>query len=141
VHVEANPAYERHAGIPNVGQRVRDMVPDEADGWVELYRRVLLTGEPIRFERELVATERYLELSALRVEPASPRQVAVLFQDVTARKRDEEARAEGERRAGEAHRLLDAVVSGTEDVIATMDTHPSVACAAPSSHRTLHFLG
>jgi PAS domain S-box-containing protein len=123
VHVEANPAYERHAGIPKVvGQKVRDMVPEEADGWVDLYRRVLVTGEPIRFERELVATGRHLELSAFRVEPASRRQVGVLFQDVTARKRAEEARKEEQRRAEAAHRLLDAVASGTEDVIATMDT-------------------
>jgi PAS domain S-box-containing protein len=88
VHVEANPAYERHAGISNVvGQKVREMVPHEADGWVALYRRVLVTGEPIRFERELVATGRHLELSAFRVEPQSRKQVAVLFQDVTDQRR------------------------------------------------------
>jgi signal transduction histidine kinase/ActR/RegA family two-component response regulator len=92
VHVEANPAYTQHAGIPNVvGQKLREMVPLEADGWVELYGGVLRTGMPIRFERELVATSRYLELAAFRVEPASRRQVAVLFQDITARKRAEEA--------------------------------------------------
>src|SRR6185369_3351799 len=35
IHVEANAAYARHAGIPNVvGQKVRTMVPDEAAGWV-----------------------------------------------------------------------------------------------------------
>ena len=34
VHIEANPAYARHAGIPNVvGQKLREMVPDEADAW------------------------------------------------------------------------------------------------------------
>jgi hypothetical protein len=59
VHVEANPAYAHHAGIPDVvGQKVRKMVPDEADGWLELYGGVLRTGKPIRFERELVATGR-----------------------------------------------------------------------------------
>lgn len=90
VHIQANPAYERHAGIPQVvGQKVREMVPDEAGAWVELYRQVLLTGEPIRFERELVATGRHLELAAFRVEPASRKEVAVIFQDVTARKRAE----------------------------------------------------
>ncbi len=90
VHVEANPAYELHAGIPDVvGQKLREMVPAEADGWVELYGGVLRTGKPIRFERELVATGRHLELAAFRVEPASRRQVAVLFQDITARKRAE----------------------------------------------------
>ncbi|HEU4378510.1 MAG TPA: PAS domain-containing protein [Hyphomicrobiaceae bacterium] len=90
IHIEANAAYARHTGIHNVvGQKVRAMVPDEAAGWVELYRDVLLTGNPIRFERELVATGRYLELASFRVEPAAHRQVAVLFQDITARKRAE----------------------------------------------------
>jgi len=67
------------------------MVPDEADGWAELYGGVLRSGVPIRFERELVATGRHLELAAFRIEPASRRQVAVLFQDITARKRAEAA--------------------------------------------------
>ena len=92
VHVAANPAYLANAGIPDVvGQRVRDMVPQEADGWVEIYRNVLLSGEPVRFERELVRTGRYLELAAFRVEPVERRQVAVLFQDVTKRHRAERA--------------------------------------------------
>ncbi len=92
VHVMANPAYAANAGIPDVvGQRVREMVPAEAEAWVEVYRDVLLTGEPVRFERELVATGRYLELAAFRVEPPERRQVAVLFQDVTARHRAEVA--------------------------------------------------
>ncbi|TAJ36763.1 MAG: response regulator [Reyranella sp.] len=92
IHIEANAAYARHAGIPNVvGQKLREMVPDEADGWVEFYGKVLRTGEPVRFERELVATGRHLELAAFRLEPASLRQVAVLFQDVTPRKKAEEA--------------------------------------------------
>jgi PAS domain S-box-containing protein len=90
VHIQANPAYERHTGISDVvGQKVHEMVPDEAAAWVQLYRQVLLTGEPIRFERELVATHRHLELAAFRVEPGSRREVAVIFQDVTARKRAE----------------------------------------------------
>jgi signal transduction histidine kinase len=90
IHVEANPAYTRHAGIPNVvGQKVREMVPTEADEWVARYREVLVTGKPIRFEQELVATGRHLELAAFRIEPPSLKQVAVLFQDVSARKRAE----------------------------------------------------
>ena len=90
VHVSANPAFVANAGIPDVvGQRVRDLVPDEADAWVDIYRRVLLTGEPVRFERELVKTGRYLELAAFRVEPPERRQVAVLFQDGTGRHRAE----------------------------------------------------
>lgn len=90
VHVEANEAYARHAGIRNVvGQRVREMVPDEAEEWVRIYGQVLTTGQPIRFERELVATGRLLELAAFRIEPAEKRQVAVLFQDITSRRQAE----------------------------------------------------
>lgn len=93
VHVEANPACTDNTGIPNiVGRKIREMVPDEAGGWVEIYRKVLLTGEPVRFERELVATGRYLDLSAFRIEPAERRQVAVVFKDVTEHRRFEDER-------------------------------------------------
>ncbi|MET0335670.1 MAG: PAS domain S-box protein, partial [Rhizobacter sp.] len=92
IHIAANPAYLANAGIANVvGQRVREMVPLEAEGWVRIYRDVLVTGQPIRFERELEKTGRYLELAAFRIDPAERRQVAVLFQDVTLRHRAERA--------------------------------------------------
>ncbi len=112
VHVLANPAYAANAGIPDVvGQKVREMVPDEADGWVEIYRNVLTSGVPVRFERELERTGRYLELAAFRIDPPERRQVAVLFQDVTRRHRSDRALRELndtlERRVEEevAHRL------------------------------------
>jgi PAS domain S-box-containing protein len=90
LHVQANPAYERHSGIFNVvGKKVREMVPDEADLWVERYREVLETGVSIRFEQELVATGRHLELAAFRIEPPSRREVAVIFQDITQRREAE----------------------------------------------------
>lgn len=92
VHVEANEAYAINAGIPDVvGQKVREMVGDEADEWVRRYREVLVTGRPIRFEKELEKTGRWLELAAFRLEPASRKQVAVLFKDLTARRQAEKA--------------------------------------------------
>jgi PAS domain S-box-containing protein len=129
VHVEANPAYERHAGIADVvGQEVRQMVGDEAQGWIDLYRGVLVTGQPIRFERELVATGRYLELAAFRVEPAERRQVAVLFQDITARRRAEarlrELNETLESRVAEAlagRKVFADVVEGTDAFVQVAD--------------------
>jgi PAS domain-containing protein len=95
LHIEANAAYARHAGIENVvGQKLREMVGDEADAWIERYGGVLRSGEPIRFQQELVATGRFLELAAVRIEPPSRKLVAVLFQDITARRRAEIALAE-----------------------------------------------
>lgn len=92
LHVIANDAYERHTGMPNaVGQRVRDIVPDEADDWIAFYGKVLQSGEPIRFRNELVATGRHLEVSSFRLGPFEKRLVAVQFKDVTDKVRAETA--------------------------------------------------
>ncbi len=107
VHREANPAYERHAGLSNiVGKTAHGVLTaQEADEWLALFRPVLVTGEPIRFERELVATRRHLDVECFRIEPPARRQLAILFQDVTARKNAELALRELnetlERRVGE----------------------------------------
>ncbi|NQE63838.1 PAS domain-containing protein [Caulobacter sp. RHG1] len=129
VHIMANAAYERHAGIPNVvGQKLREMVGEEADAWVARYGAVLRTGEPIRFEQELVATGRHLSLSSFRIEPPELRQVAVLFQDVTARKQAEaELRRLNETleaRVAQAlaeRRLLADIVEGTNIFVQVAD--------------------
>ncbi|QNN66240.1 PAS domain-containing protein [Sphingomonas rhizophila] len=87
IHIAANDAYAENAGIPDVvGQKLREMVPDEADAWVARYGEVLRTGKPIRFIQELVATGRWLELSAFRIEPPERKHVAVLFRDITDRR-------------------------------------------------------
>nr|WP_283938203.1 PAS domain-containing protein [Sphingomonas brevis] len=129
VHIEANDAYARHSGITDVvGQRLREMVPDEADSWAERYRAVLETGEPIRFEQELVATGRHLELAAFRLEPPERRQVAVLFQDITARRQAEIALQQLnvtlEQRISDAlaeRKLLAELVEGTDAVVQVVD--------------------
>jgi PAS domain S-box-containing protein len=129
VHVDANTAYARHAGIPNVvGQKLHEMVGDEADSWAERYGAVLRTGQPIRFEQELVATGRHLSLSAFRIEPASRRQVAVLFQDVTERRRAELALRQLnetlEARVAEAlaeRKILAEIVEGTNAFVQVVD--------------------
>jgi PAS domain S-box-containing protein len=97
VHVEANAAYERHAGLSGiVGRKLSEVVGDEADAWVARFGDVLKTGVPVRFQQELVATGRYLELAAVRIEPPSRKQVAVIFQDISARRRAEIAVGQSE---------------------------------------------
>jgi PAS domain S-box-containing protein len=92
VHVEANPAAAEQVGLAGVvGRRIRDLAPEDAAQWIDLYRGVLETGRPIRFEKAFEATGRWLELSAFRVEPPGRRQVAVLFKDLTDRNRTERA--------------------------------------------------
>ncbi|MDB6452871.1 ATP-binding protein [Falsirhodobacter sp. 20TX0035] len=92
VHIESNSGYQRHTGIPDiVGKTVYDVAPNDAPEWVALYGRVLASGQPLRFERSFTEIDRHIEVSAARLEPASLRQVSVLFRDITERKRNEAA--------------------------------------------------
>jgi signal transduction histidine kinase/CheY-like chemotaxis protein len=102
VHIEANSGYERHTGISGiVGKRLREIEPDNAGQWLDLYGGVLATGQAIRFEQHFVAARRYIEVSASRMEPASLGQVSVLFRDITARRQAEAALRESEEFARE----------------------------------------
>ncbi len=114
VHIEANSGYERHTGISGIiGKRLREIEPDNAGQWLDLYGGVLASGQAIRFEQHFVAVNRYIEVSASRMEPASLRQVSVLFRDITARRRAEAALRESEEIAREAvQRVQMALAAG-----------------------------
>ncbi|GGX79710.1 PAS domain S-box protein [Massilia dura] len=122
VHLEANPAYIRHAGIPDiVGKTARgELTESEADAWVAIFRNVLETGELVRFERELEATDRHLEVACSRIEPPARRQVAIVFQDVSSRKR-------AERKLSELNETLESqVVQRTAERDRMWDTSPDL---------------
>jgi len=98
-YLEANPAFATQSGMSDiVGKTIRQALPDEPEGWCFLYDTVLSTGKPIRFERELVSRGRILELYAFRVEDESHRRVAVIFKDITERKRVDAVLRESEER-------------------------------------------
>ncbi|MFP3546322.1 response regulator [Rhizobium sp. SIMBA_035] len=102
VHIEANSGYGRHTGISDIiGKTLREIEPNAPDQWLTLYGGVLESGRAIRFEQHFVAVDRYIEVSASRVEPASLRQVSVLFRDITARRQAENALRDSEATARE----------------------------------------
>ena len=122
VHLEANPAYMRHAGIPDiVGKTGRgELTESEADAWIAIFRKVLETGEPARFERKLEATDRHLEVACSRVEPATKRQLAIVFTDISARKW-------AERRLRELNETLESqVAERTAERDRMWDTSPDL---------------
>lgn len=89
--LEANPAAERHNGVRNpVGKTLREVVPSARIGWVKRYDDALQTGDAVRFSDYSPALGRWFDVSATRLGDASSRQVAILFNDVTERKRNEE---------------------------------------------------
>ncbi|MEO2089118.1 MAG: ATP-binding protein, partial [Gemmataceae bacterium] len=91
--LEVNPAFEAQSGMRAVtGRRMREFVADIEEHWLANYGRVALTGEPVRFANEYTGLNRWFEVYAFRVGPPAARRVAVLFTDITARRRAVEDR-------------------------------------------------
>jgi len=87
-YIEVNPAFEIQAGVSNVvGKTLRQAFPDLTEQWYVTFDSILETGEPSRLERELSAGGPVMELYAFRVEGETQSRVAVIFKDVSARKR------------------------------------------------------
>ena len=91
--LEANPAFTKQTGLAGaVGRTMRELAPAHEAHWFETYGRVALTGEPTRFEAPAAALGRWYDVYAFRVGAPHARRVAILFADVTPRKRAEAER-------------------------------------------------
>jgi PAS domain S-box-containing protein len=139
--VEVNPAFERHTGLHGaVGRRVRELAPDLEPHWFEIYGRVATTGEPVRFVNEARPLNgRWFDVYAFRAGDPARHRVALLFTDITERKRLEAdlrhrvaELAEADRRKDEflamlAHELRNplAAVQGAIRVARRPDADPS----------------
>jgi len=113
-YIEANPAFAVHSGVSGVvGRTIRSLALDGVDGSIAIYDRVLRTGEAHRFERLLGTSDRVLDVYALPV-PGSPRpRVAVIFKDISARKKVERTLRASEERV---RSVLEATGAGTWEV-------------------------
>jgi PAS domain S-box-containing protein len=91
-YIAVNPAFERHTGLKAadvVTRTILEMFPKTEPVWFERYGKVALTGEPERFEAKFGPLNRWFDVMAFRTEPM---RFAVLFMDVTERKRAEAQR-------------------------------------------------
>lgn len=88
--LEINPSFEKQTGIQNArGRRMREIAPQHEEHWFEIYGNIALTGEPVRFENEAAQLHRWYEVYAFRIGEPQQKNVAVLFNDITERKRAE----------------------------------------------------
>ena len=88
--LETNPAFEKQTGLHNApGRLMRELTPNHEAHWFEIYGKIALTGEPVHFENEAKALGRYYDVHAYRIGGPESRKVAILFNDITERKRAE----------------------------------------------------
>ena len=96
-YLEINPAFGKQTGLHGAaGKRIRELVPDIEAYWIEVYGNVAVSGEPIRVIHESKSLDRWFEIYAFRLDGPESRAVAVLFSDITARKRCEEANSKSQ---------------------------------------------
>ncbi|MBD1926070.1 PAS domain S-box protein [Trichocoleus sp. FACHB-90] len=91
--LEINPAFEQQTGLQQaVGKTVRQLIPDIEDHWIKIYGQVALTGESVRFENGSEAMNRWFDVYACRTGQPEARKVALVFKDISDRKRIEAER-------------------------------------------------
>jgi two-component sensor histidine kinase len=90
--VEVNAAFEYQTGLQNaVGKRMRELAPQHEQYWFDIYGKVALTGQPVRFEQRAEQLgDRWYEVHAFRIGLAEQHQVAILFNDVSVRRSTEQ---------------------------------------------------
>ena len=91
--LEVNPAFEPQTGIhAATGKRMREIAPDHDEHWFEVFGKVTLTGVAVRFVSEAKALGgRWFDVYAFRLGGPESSKVALLFGNITARRRSEAA--------------------------------------------------
>jgi len=91
VYLDANPAFETHTGLrvaDVLGRRVTEVLPGiEKTPFIEIYGKVVLTGEPASVEEYCEPLGRHYAVNAYRLAEG---RFATVFADITDRKKAEE---------------------------------------------------
>lgn len=86
---QVNRSYERLGGVFNVVDRsIFAVLPGVEEHWLDVYRRVAKTGEAVRLENHQQDVNRWFDVYFSRVDDTG-RFVAIVFNDITERKRRE----------------------------------------------------
>lgn len=108
--LEVNPAFEKQTGLRQaVGKTARQLDPDLEAYWPEIYGQIARTGEALRFEQGWKTNDCWFNVYACSVEPPPGRKVAVLFNDISDRKRAEQALQASEE---QSRNILESITDG-----------------------------
>ena len=122
IFLEMNPAHEAMSGMLReaAGKRIRELMPNIEESEIERIGKVVLTGEPVRFEQYVSASNRWFDVHLSRMGGIGSQKVASIFNNITERKLAEEKIKESESRFYEliySSPSLMAILKGEDMII------------------------
>lgn len=115
--LDFNPAFERMSGLEGKkGKFFSEVVPDLEPEWAERYGHVVSTGKALRFESPIGALGKWFEVFVSRIGGEGSCRLAVIFNDITDRKRAEFALRESEARLAVLLNLSDSLRPLTDPI-------------------------
>ncbi|MDO8689511.1 MAG: PAS domain S-box protein, partial [Dehalococcoidia bacterium] len=133
-YVDVNDAFEELTGLKNVvGKRVTEVIPGIMETNPELFKiygTVALTGRPERFETYIQPLERWLLISAYG---AGRDHFVAVFENITERRRAEEALQESEKR-------FRHLIENVSDIITVLDSRGIIRYESPAIERVLGYM-
>lgn len=92
--LEVNSVFERQTGLVDAaGKLVSEIDPNIESYWFETFDTVVQTGESVRLENYNQSTGRWYSVYASRIDGEGSRQVCIVFDDISDRKRQEQRQA------------------------------------------------
>jgi PAS domain S-box-containing protein len=129
--LETNPAFGRMTGFADAaGKTSLELNPDAEPYWFETLGRVVETGEDVRFENYAEALDQWFDVYASRVGGEDSRRLAIVFANITERKRAEEALRESEA-------TLNAILNNLAEGVLVADTQGNVVFANSAARSML----
>lgn len=90
IFIDYNPAFEKQTGLKDArGKSIKSMYPNQEQHWFDLYGGIAKNRQPIYFEQRADLIDGWYEVSAFPLTKELDNKVAVIFNDVTQRKKAE----------------------------------------------------
>jgi PAS domain S-box-containing protein len=121
LYLQLNPAFERETGLSTanfLGKRLMEALPGIEPHWLDLFDKVMKSGEPLRCEKYNQDTSRWYEIVVFSYTNGL---LGEQFIDITKRKKAEEELREKTKQLDDANRQKEDILESISDCFYVLD--------------------